>query len=375
MKRAIVLGAGMVGKTIAEDLTGDFEVTVADVREDALSRVRGAETVCRDLSSPDEVKRVVASHDIVIGALSSHLGYQTLRAVVEAGKPCCDISFMEQDPEDLSDLAKERDVTVVMDCGVSPGISNLFAGWAAVQMETCERLSIMVGGIPEVRTWPFEYKAPYSPMDVFEIYTRPARIVREAEVVVVEALSDPELVDIEGVGTLEAFNTDGLRSLIRTLDVPEMAEKTLRYPGHAELMRVFRETGLFSTEKISVEGVEISPLSLTAALLLPKWKLEEGEPEITVLDLVAEGVEGGERVRHRWLLVDRYDDASQTTSMARSTGFPAAIMTRMIADGRFASPGVHPPEVPGAVPGLLDEMVDGLHARGVRFERRRDVIP
>ena len=111
MKRAIVLGAGMVGATIAEDLVGDFEVTVADVREEALDRVRGARLERADLSNPDEVKRLVADQDVVVGALSSHLGHQTVRAVIEAGKSCCDISFMAEDPEDLTGLAKERGVT------------------------------------------------------------------------------------------------------------------------------------------------------------------------------------------------------------------------------------------------------------------------
>jgi saccharopine dehydrogenase-like NADP-dependent oxidoreductase len=374
MKRAIVLGAGMVGKTIAEDLTGDFRVTVADIRQDALDRVRGGHKLRADLANPDEVKRVVEGHDIVIGALSSNLGLGTLEAVVEAGKSCCDISFMEEDPRSLSALARERGATVIVDAGVSPGLSNVFAGWAAARMSPCERISILVGGVPEIRRWPFEYKAPYAPTDVFEIYTRPARIVRDGKETVLPALSETELVDIEGVGTLEAFNTDGLRSLIDTLAVPHMVEKTLRYPGHAELMRVFRESGFFGTDPITVEGVMVEPLAVTRALLMPKWKLDDGEREITVLRLEAEGVEDGERVRHRWLLVDRFDEKSQTTSMARSTGYPAAIMAKMIADGQFERPGVHPPEILGQVPGLVEALVTALHTRGVRFERRRDTL-
>ena len=121
---------------------------------------------------------------------------------------------MADDPMQLDALAREHGVTAVVDCGVSPGVSNVAIGYAVAQLEVTERIEILVGGLPVVRRWPYEYKAPFAPHDVIEEYTRPARIVEHGEVVVREALSEPELVDFPGVGTLEGFNTDGLRSLI-----------------------------------------------------------------------------------------------------------------------------------------------------------------
>ncbi|MFN7132825.1 MAG: saccharopine dehydrogenase C-terminal domain-containing protein [Myxococcales bacterium] len=377
MKKAIVLGGGMVGSAIAMDLVKcGLAVTVADRRAEALSRVaerHGVATEALDLGDPAAVERIVGFFDVVVGALPSFLGFSTMRAVIEAGKPYCDISFLEEDPVDLGKLAEARGVTVVYDAGVAPGMSNMLAAWGAMQLDRCDRIDMYVGGLPEVRRWPFEYKAGFSPIDVFEEYTRPARLVEHGELVVRPALSEPELMDFPVVGTLEAFNTDGLRSLVRTLpEVPFMREKTLRYPGHIALMRAFRETGLFSKETIDVGGKQVRPLDVTAALLFPKWTFDEGEADITVMRVLVEGARGDKRVRYTWDLHDRYDAATDTRSMSRTTGYTASIMAQMLLYGRFVKLGVHPPEIPAREPGLLDAMLHELDKRGVRYHARVD---
>ncbi len=244
MPRAIVLGAGMVGSVIAADLADDarFEVTISDVRADALRvaqvRAKGSiKTVQADLADSNAVAKTVADFDIVLGALASSIGFQTLRAVIEAGKNFCDICFMGEDALELDELAKQRGVTAVVDCGVAPGLSNMLAGYGATRLDRCEKTEIYVGGLPRDPRPPFFYKAAFSPHDVIEEYTRPARLVENGKIVIREALSEVESIDLPGVGNLEAFNTDGLRSLIRTMDVPSMKEKTLRYPGHVQIMQ------------------------------------------------------------------------------------------------------------------------------------------
>lgn len=374
MKSVIILGGGMVGAAIAMDLKrgGDLAVTVADRRPEALAHIAskyGIETRTADLSDPAAVTRLAAGADLVVGALPSFLGLQSMKAVIEAGKPYCDISFLAEDPAPLDALAVERGVTVVYDAGVAPGMSNMLAAWGASQLDACERIDMYVGGLPEVRRWPFEYKAGFSPIDVLEEYTRPARLVEHGKEVVRPALSEPELMDFPGVGTLESFNTDGLRSLVRTLpQVPFMREKTLRYPGHIELMRVFRETGLFSKDPIDVGGQKVRPLDLTAALLFPKWTFAPGEADITVMRVVVEGTKGGKPTRYQWDLHDRYDPETGIRSMSRTTGFTASVMARMLLDRRFERPGVHPPEIPAREPGLLDAMLQELAKRGVRYD-------
>jgi saccharopine dehydrogenase-like NADP-dependent oxidoreductase len=295
--------------------------------------------------------------------------------VLEAGRSCVDISFMPENALELDGLARERGACAVVDCGIAPGVSNLMAGFAVAQLERCERLEIYVGGLPVERHWPFEYKAGFAPYDVIEEYTRPARLVEHGRVVVREALSEPELMDFPGVGTLEAFLTDGLRSLVETLDVPFMKEKTLRYPGHVHLMRALRDTGFFGKQPVEVAGQWIRPLDATAALMFPRWTFAEGERDITVLRVVADGEAGGRLVRYRWDLTDAFDEASGLRSMSRTTAFPATIMAGLIADGTFARPGVHAPEAAGGVPGLLDRVLGELARRGVRCRAKVEAEP
>jgi saccharopine dehydrogenase-like NADP-dependent oxidoreductase len=211
---------------------------------------------------------------------------------------------------------------------------------------------------------------------VIEEYVRPTRLIVDGELVVREALSEPEPVDFDGVGTLEAFNTDGLRTLASTLDVPNMREKTLRYPGHIELMRVMRESGFFSDQPMEVNGAMVSPRDLTSALLFPKWQYGPGEADLTVLRVIAQGQRTGRPTRMIWEMTDYYDRATDTRSMARTTGFPAAIMARRIVHGDFPSgPGVHPPENPGRAPGFCAAFLDDLTARGLDIRARVEARP
>ncbi len=380
MSKAIVLGAGMVGTVMAADLAADddFEVTIADLRPEALKRAKAFEprlsAVEADLSDAEAVKRLVEPYDLVLGALSSRIGFQTLRAVIEAGKNYCDISFMPEDALELDDLAKRHGVTAVVDCGVAPGMSNLLTGYAVAQLDKAETVEIYVGGLPRERTWPFEYKAGFAPSDVIEEYTRPSRIVEHGKVVVRPALSEPELMDFDGVGTLEAFNTDGLRSIADTLDVPFMKEKTLRYPGHIELMRIFRETGLFGQEPIDVGGASVKPLDVISTLMFPKWSYEEGEEDLTVMRIAVTGRKAGERVRYQWDLLDYYSREMKATSMARTTAFPCAIVARLIARGEIRGPGVMPPEFIRRNEKVVDLILSEHDRRGVKYVARIDQI-
>ncbi len=375
MKQVIILGCGMVGTTMALDLAADpaLQVTVADVRPMALAALSArakVKTIQTDLSDPAAIIALVRPFDLVIGALSSSMGLATLRAVIDAGKPYVDISFMADDALTLSPAAAAAGVVAVVDCGIAPGMSNMMAGYAASVLQPCTRLDIMVGGVPELRRWPFDYKVAFAPSDVIEEYVRPARMVEHGQIAVHPALSGVELVDIPGVGTLEAFNTDGLRSLVTTLAIPDMSEKTMRWPGHAQLMRVLQASGFFSDEPIVVGGKSVIPREVTSALLFPHWTYAPGEVDLTVLRVVATGTKEGMRVRMIWELVDRADTTSGCSSMSRTTGLPATIVARLLLSGRFTTPGVHAPEVLGAVPGLLDEVLAALGERGIHFSSR-----
>jgi len=372
MSEVVVLGGGRVGGLLARDLATDpaLHVTVVDRDSAALESLAQRAPVATeriDLSDGEAVRVLCRRFELVVGAVPGFLGLRCLRAAVEAGRNVVDISFLPEDARQLDALAREKDVTVVYDCGVAPGLSNLFCGRAAAELEDLQSVRILVGGLPVVRRWPWEYAAVFSPIDVLEEYTRPARFIERGERVEREALSEPELLDVPGVGTLEAFNTDGLRSLLDTLRAPDVREKTLRWPGHIDKIRVLRALGLLGTEAIRAGGVSVRPIDVTARLLFPQWQLREGEEEFTVLRVEVVGRKEGRIVRRIWDLLDRTDRATGDTSMARTTGFPAAIVARMVAKGGIRSPGVHPPEDLGGTPGILEHIREELAKRGVAW--------
>lgn len=370
MKKIIVLGAGLVGKTIAVDLSKNFDVTSADVNENALEAVKsqGIKTRQVDFNDTDTLRSLLTSADVVVGAVPGFLGFQTARTVIEAGKNMVDISFFPEDPFELDRLAKEKQLTVVTDCGVAPGMGNIILGYHNQRMKVYD-YECLVGGLPVVREWPFEYKAVFSPIDVIEEYVRPARYVQNNQLIIKEALSDPELIDFPGVGTLESWNSDGLRSLIKTMpNIPNMIEKTLRYPGCIEYLRVLREAGFFSYEEVDVKGVKIRPIDLTAKLLFPKWKLKPGEEEFTVMRIRLKGDESGKTKSYQYDLLDKTDTTTNTLSMARTTGYTCTAAVNLVLDGKFTRRGICPPEFLGEDQYCFDFILNYVKERGVVYK-------
>ena len=379
MKRILVLGGGMVGSVIARDLADDaaHEVTLADVRADALDQLCANTPITgrvADCADPDAIRAMAPEYDLIVGALPGRYGYAALRAVIESGRNYCDITFMPEDAWELDGLAKEHGVTCVVDMGVAPGMSNLLAGTAACRLTPCHSVDIYVGGIPADPKPPFNYKAAFSPADVIEEYVRPSRLVEDGTIVIKEALSEPEPIGFPGVGALEAFNTDGLRSLASRLDVPFMREKTMRYPGHRAVMLELREAGFFDESVHDVNGVSIRPRDLAASLLFPHWTYEEGEADLTVMRVSGVGELDGTPTRLTWDLHDRYDPATGFSSMARTTAFPCTIMARMMLEGLIDDPGVHPPEDFAQRDEVLATLLAGLKQRGVNFTETSETI-
>ena len=378
--RVVVLGAGLVGGPMAVDLSRDdrFEVTSVDRCESTLAKLAGAnpsvKTLREDLSDPDKLTETIKGAELVVNAVPGFMGYKTLETVLRSGVNVVDIAFFPEDPFTLNQLAVSKGVTAIVDCGVAPGMSNLLAGHADQLLDNTETILIYVGGLPEKRTWPYEYKAGFSPIDVIEEYTRPARYVENGTLVTRPALSDPELLEFPVIGTLEAFNTDGLRTLATTIDAPNKKEKTLRYVGHIEKMAVLRETGFFDKEAIDVGGVVVSPLAVTANLLFPRWKLEEGEVDLTVMKVIVEGRQDGEKKRYTYDLFDRYDENTGVHSMARTTGYTATVAARMLVEGVFNERGVIVPEWIGKDQAWVDFMLGGLAERGIIYRETVETL-
>ena len=370
-KKVIVLGAGLVGKAMAIDLAKTFDVTSVDINEESLRDVgtRNIATQKVDFADLQALRVVIKSFDLVVGAVPGFMGFQTVRAVIEAGKNMVDISFFPEDPFDLDALAKSNNVTIVTDCGVAPGMGNIILGHHNQTMKI-NSSECLVGGLPVVREWPYEYKAVFSPIDVIEEYIRPARYVQNSKLVIKEALSDPELIHFDGVGTLESWNSDGLRSLIKTMPhIPNMIEKTLRYPGCIEYLRVLRESGFFSYEEMDIRGNKVRPIDVTAKLLFPKWKLKPGEEEFTVMRIRISGTENNQQKTYEYNLLDRTDKTTGTLSMARTTGYTCTAVAHLVLDGSYSRKGISPPEFLGENETNFKFIMNYLEGRGVKYKQ------
>ena len=349
-----------MGKAIAADLSGEFEVTSADISRDALESLSSrypVRTSVIDLGSAEAVGDAVHDADLVISAVPGHMGFNTLGTVIERGKDVVDISFFPEDAFDLDELARRSNVTAAVDCGLAPGNPDFLAGFFAGQMQIRD-FEFMVGGLHFGRTEPHRYLPTFSPSDVWEEYTRPARYVKDGRLIAMPALSEPELVEFQIGGhalTLEAFNTDGLRSLITTMDgrIPSMKEKTLRYPGHIAYIKELQETG--------------------RPWIPDAWKPGDDEDEFTIMRITIHGFESGVEKKFSYTLFAAYDKETRMSSMSRTTGYTCTGVARCVLDGTYKRAGISPPSTIGESPGCLSRIFAHLRERKIVFERNDEL--
>jgi len=379
MSNVIVLGAGMVGSAIAMDMAKNHSVTLTDKSKSAFDNAKlkhkNLTTLQLDVTNKIELQNTVKQYDLVICAVPGFLGFETLRAIIEAEMNVIDISFFAENALELDALAKEKNITAIVDCGVAPGMDNLILGYCDAKMKLTD-FECLVGGLPKEKKWPFCYKAPFSPIDVIQEYIRPARYVQNGEVVVREALTDCDYVEFDKIGTLESFNTDGLRSIIYTMShIPNMKEKTLRYPGHVEYVKVLKESGFFNEEKVEVKGIQVSPLDFTSKILIDEWKSGETEKELTVMRVTLKGEnKDGQMEEIVYNLHDEYCENTNTSSMARTTAYTVTAAANLFLDGLFSKKGIFPPELLGKHESCFNYFIKYLEERNIHYKKSSHLI-
>ena len=371
--KSVQIGGGLVGNIIAEDMSRDFDVTVVDLDEKTLEKIKAkngaVKTAVCSCTDAEKLAGILKEADIVTAGVPGRLGRQMMEAVIKAGKSLCDISFMPEDFEELDGLAKKHNVTVVPDIGVAPGMSNFLVGRGAALLDKVEKAVIYVGGIPEKKIPPFNYQITWSASDVIEEYTRPARYIKDFEPVVIEAMGDLNLEEFPKVGTLETFITDGLRSLVKNVRARNMQERTMRWPGHVEQMRLLRVMGLFDEEKRVLGGNAVSPRDVACDLLFPMWKMDPkaGDRDLTIMRVVVEGYKGRDYVKFTWDLYDRFDEKTWNNSMGRCTGLTCSIFAHAVASGLIKEKGVIAPEKLAASDELYDFVIAEQKKRGIDY--------
>ena len=369
----------MVGSAMALDLSNNHQVCLCDYDVKRLDKFQKAHPNLRlkqlDVTDTEALKEALSAFDIVLSAVPGFLGYNTLKTIIEAGKDVIDISFFPENALELGDLAVKNNVTAIVDCGVAPGMDNIILGRYNEILKLTD-FECLVGGLPKEKRWPFCYKAPFSPIDVIEEYTRPARYVEQGQIVTRDALSDCEYVEFDKVGTLESFNTDGLRSILFTMShIPNMKEKTLRYPGHVEYIKVLKQSGFFSEEPVDVKGNKVIPLELSSQILFREWKLNPGDEEFTVMRVTVKGEnQNGDHERVVYDLYDEYCKKTNISSMSRTTGYTATAAVNLVLNNHFNEKGIFPPELIGKHEACFNYILSYLEDRGVIYRRRSEIV-
>jgi len=374
--RILVLGYGNIGSVLATDLAEtmpSIEIVIAgrhrDKAEEAATVINRENVTGFQLDAHKYHGLVDAmkKFDLVIGTLPGDVGYRSVKAAVDAKVDMVDVSYMPENPLTLNEDAIKADVTIVPDCGVAPGLSNMLVGCAISKLDQLESIHVMVGGLPEEPVPPLGYIITWSIEGLIDEYTRKAKIVENGEVVEVEALTGLEEVEFPSVGKLEGFYTDGLRTLLHTVKgVKNMWEKTLRYPGHVEKIKLLKTLGFFDEHPIEVENARLPPRKVAIKLLERKLRRPEIK-DILVMKLEVGGIAEGSRRCYVYHLLDRYDQKRGVTAMARTTAYPASILAQLIAQKAIKEKGVIPLEKLGVEEKIFNKIVAELEKRQVKI--------
>ncbi|HLT57827.1 MAG TPA: saccharopine dehydrogenase C-terminal domain-containing protein [Limnochordales bacterium] len=379
--RVAVLGTGLIGRMITRELAASpviEEVVAVDSAPEAVERaVRGlpghrARGRVVDLGQPGALVELLKDFDAAVAALPHALSMAANEAAVAARCHLVDLVGSRY-PEKLRlhEPATEAGVLLVTGCGVAPGIVNVLAARGIELLDEAHEAIIYCGGLPRRPQPPLHYQVVFRLESVMGLYTRPATAAENGEIVQLPPLSGLETVRFpEPVGVCEAAYSDA-HSTAYTLrhKVRRLAEKTVRYPGHFAKMGVLAELGFLDEEPVVVGGQPVVPRRAAMAVLEPQLR-GESEQDVTVARVVVRGVRDGRAVRHEWTMVDLYDEERGYTSMAKTTGFPAVIVTEWLAQGRLPERGFLAPEQLLAGD-RFDPFLAALRERGVVIDYAR----
>jgi lysine 6-dehydrogenase len=375
----LVLGAGLQGSACAYDLLQNpavRQVRLADLRFDHLPAFLAPHSGPRLLPTPLDVRdreavlAVMRESDAVMSAIPYYFNLQLAECAVEAGVHFCDLGGNTEivfQQKALAPRAAARGITVVPDCGVAPGMVNIFAEHGIRQLDTVDSVRIYVGGLPQQPTPPLNYQIVYSLEGVLDYYTTLSWVVRQGQRAQVAALSERETVRFPApVGDLEAFHTAGGLSTMAWRyegQIPTMEYKTLRYPGHAEIMETIRALGLLDLAPVDVKGQKVVPRDVFVSVVAPKLTQPAGK-DLLALRVTVRGTAGGRPATRQFDLIDRYDEQHGISAMMRTTGYSLSITGQMQVRGEVGPPGVWTPdECMPAAPYIAELRKRGMDVR------------
>jgi len=379
--KMLVLGAGLQGAACAYDLLQNPDVTevrLADLHVEHLPAFLAPHSGPRLIPTPFDARdreaagALMREADAVMSALPYYLNAEMASLALAAGTHFCDLGGNTEivfEQQKLDAEAKQKNVSIVPDCGLAPGMVNILAEHGIRQLDATDSVKIFVGGLPQNPEPPLNYQIVYSLEGVLDYYTTLSWVIRDGKRTQVTALSEREPVEFPApVGTLEAFHTaGGLSTMAFRYEgkIPTMEYKTLRYPGHAAIMEAIRELGLLELAPIDVKGTKVVPRDVAVAAMGPRLR-KPGGKDLVALRVEVQGTVAGAPKTFTWELVDRYDEATGITAMMRTTGYSLSITGQMQVRGEVASAGVLTPDE--AMPPT--RYIEELKQRGVEIQER-----
>jgi len=388
MKRVIIFGCGLIGFYIIKDIVSNWEIkeiTVVDDFEENLKKLSYLKQQLKkekiDITINVVKKNIIKDKDslieaargasVGIGALPHSVSKYAMDICIDAKINFVDLVYDSHlsNPDEIDNRARNAGITVIPAMGVAPGLSNLMVAGGIQKFDIVDSAKIFVGGVPENRVPPLDYKTVFSATSVVNEYIRDARIRRNGKTLKMPALSEVETVSFFSYekGEFEAFLTDGLSTLLDSFpDVPNMEEKTVRWKNHTEKLLLLRDLGLLSHERMSIgeNGIEISPAEVLSVLFRDRLKFTDQDRDVTLMKVEVVGMKAGKKFKHIQEMVDRYDETSHVTSMARTTGITCSVVAEILARKMFSSTGFFAPEK--AIKGdFYNILIEGLGRRGI----------
>jgi len=377
--KLLSIGCGYIGSVLAEELVNslDFEeLIICDSTKEKIEETAkklGGKVIPfqLDISKYSNLLAIVDDVDLIIGLAPGRLGFNVMKACVEKKKNLIDLSFMAEDPFLFQDAALKAGVRIIPDCGVAPGLSNMLIGKASSQLDQIEDVIIYVGGLPQDPKPPLNYKVTWCVEDLFEEYTRNAKIVRNGKTAEVEALEGLEEVEFEGFGKFEGFFTDSVRTLHHTIKANNMWEKTLRYPGHVEKIKLIKKLGLLN--KKPLKSINISPWKFMSKFWEENLSFFE-DKDVLLMRIQVSGKKNSTKIMHTYEVVDYFDEQRNITAMGRSTAYTAFAVIKLMIENKISKKGLIPPEILGMHKKLFQEIQFTLKKRNLEINCKVEEI-
>lgn len=375
----LVIGSGMMGSALAYDLAHSSDIEAITLADADLQRAKATadwiksenvRPVRLDVEYFDDVIALMEGHDCAIAATSFRHNYELTKAALEAGVHFCDLGGNDdvvQRQRDLDAKANERNLLIVPNCGLAPGLANVLAARGAEQFETVDSIFIRVGGLPQHPKPPLNYQLSFSVEGLLNEYSGTSVTLRDYKRVEIDTMTEIERIEFPPpFGALEAFHTSGGTSLLAEMfegKVRELDYKTIRYAGHCGRFKALLDVGFASNEPITVGTNLLTARELFVELL--KRKLSGSDPDAVLVRVTVRGVRAGKQQTLTFNLVDFYQENDNISAMMRVTAFPTSIIAQEIVRGTIRNRGVHTPEQ--CVP--LDPLIAELQKRDIRISQ------